>query len=421
MATKSGMSKTQKILAFLSLTLAAGVCFKVPYLKTVFYDSMMKSMNVNNTQLGALTGTYSIFKAIIYIPCGIIVDKFNNRIMLTLSMLLLAILTFWYGFLPSYGALQVIHVLFAISNAIFWVSFIKGIRLIGKAEEQGSMFGFSEGIRALAGAGVTFLGVWVLSLIAEKSTGMSWVLFLYAAFYLVLTIGIWVYVPNDSEDVTSRVSLKDYLNVLKVPGVWLVALLVGLAYSAQIISEYTTPYLTRVYGMTAVTAGVVATIRSYLTGVVSAPIFGKIADKTNSPARMVTILLFVEVLMAFVFYAIPGTPEFLIFAVSMVIVFSVFMYGVRGIYYSTMGEAMVPVSMTGTAAGIISVIGYLPDTFLHTLMGSILDKHPGETGFKIGFLMMAAFAVAGLVVSLIIFYKGKRVKSQTAALQPQSA
>lgn len=42
-------------------------------------------------------------------------------------------------------------------------------------------------------------------------------------------------------------------------------------------------------------------------------------------------------------------------------------YAVRGVYYATMGEAGVPVAMTGTATGIISVIGYLPDSYENTI------------------------------------------------------
>lgn len=402
-------SRMQRTLAFLALTLTAGVMFKIPYLKTVFYDAMITDLSVTNAQLGALTGTYSIVKVLIYIPCGILVDKFNNRIMLTVSTFLMAGLTLWYGFLPSYGTLQVIHVLFAFSNAVYWVAFIKAIRMLGSQDQQGSLFGLSEGLRALSGAGITFLGLWFLSIFGDGASGIYSVLYSYAGCYFLLTMAIWIFTPKDAaEGPTKTATLKDYIQVLKVPGVWLVALLVALAYSAQIVSEYTTPYLTNVFGMTVVTAGIIGTVRSYMTGVLSAPVFGKLADKTGSQSRMVMFLLLAETLMAVAFFIVPGTPGLLFVVVTMVIVWSVLMYGVRGIYYSTMGEAGVPVGMTGTAAGIISVIGYLPDTFLHTTIGTILDKNPGAPGFKIAFILMACFAIAAAVVALLIFRMGRR-------------
>lgn len=410
MSSEVTINRTKKYMAFIVLAFAAGVCFKVPYLKTVFYDSMILDLKVNNTELGALLGTYSIFKAFIYIPCGILVDKYNTRYMLTFSMALLTVLTFWYGFLPDYNTLIVVHALYALANAICWVSFIKAIRLLGTANEQGSMFGYSEGLRALSGTGITFIGLWALTWAGENPGGLNYVLFLYAACYLVLTVALFILTPDDDNTENNAITLQDYLNVLRYPGVWLVALLVGLCYSVQIVSEYTTPYLTQVFGMTIVAAGLIGTIRSYLIGVFSAPFFGKMADKMGSPAKMTVILMLLQAILGLVFYFIPGVPGYLTLAVVTVIIFSVFMYGALGIYYATMGEATVPVGMTGTAVGIISVLGYLPDTFLHTLLGSILDNNPGSESFRTCFLIMIGFALAGALVALLIFYKGKQNK-----------
>ena len=88
--------------------------------------------------------------------------------------------------------------------------------------------------------------------------------------------------PKDNKRENVATSLKDYLNVLKVPGVWLVAysctLRLQCAGCGRIyhdLSDYRLWYggSNRRY---------VATIRSYGIGIFSAPIIGKISDKVGS-------------------------------------------------------------------------------------------------------------------------------------------
>lgn len=408
-----------KWVAFLLLTIGAGIMFKVPYFKTVYYNPLIAALGVTNAQLGSLVSVYALIKTFLYIPGGILADKFDARKMLTVSMVGLGLLTFWYAALPDLATLRIIHILFGVSNVVFWVSFVKAVRLLGTDDQQGRLFGYSEGIRALAGTAVTFAGLWILDIFASTHLAVSYALIFYAVVYTLLGVAIWLVYPKElaesDAEKAKNIGLKDYLNVLRVPGVWLVAMLVFFAYSVQCIAEYTTPYLTNIFGMTAVIAGIIATIRSYMIGVVSSPIVGKIADSIGSPSKAVCGLLVLEILICGVLYIIPGNPAMLMVAVSTVLIFSVMMFGLRGIYYATMYEARVPVALTGTATGIISVLGYLPDTFISPLCGSLIDRYPGIQSFQYMFLLMIGFAVAGLVVSLYIYLNARHHKKAAAA------
>ena len=61
--------------------------------------------------------------------------------------------------------LEVIYFLLAVSNVLFWVSFVKAVRLFGTEDEQGSVFGYSEGIRAVAGLLINFAALGILDII----------------------------------------------------------------------------------------------------------------------------------------------------------------------------------------------------------------------------------------------------------------
>ncbi len=75
-------------------------------------------------------------------------------------------------------------------------------------------------------------------------------------------------------------------------------------------------------------------------------------------------------------------------------------YGVRALYFALIQAASIPIFYTGTAVGIISVLGYTPDIFMSPWKGYILDNNPGAKGHQLVFLVLASFAAVGLVASL---------------------
>lgn len=398
-------------IGFIVLTIAAGLIYRAPYLKSVFYTPMVDTFGITNTEVAGLMSVYSLTKTIIYIPGGILVDRFDNRKMLSFSLIGEAILTFIYATIPSLTILRGIQFLYAFVNVIFWCAFVKAVRMFGSAKEQGSMFGYSEGIRAAASLVINFVALGIFASMEKNLSAhpLAGVLNLYAAVYLVMGIALWFVIPaGTGRSDEKHATLQDYLAVLKVPAVWLVSLLVCFAYSVQVASEYTTPYLNNVMGMTAVVAGVVGTIRSYGIGLFAAPVIGKISDRASSYSKACIVLLCAEIVFTGILLLVPGNPSYVMICVVTVLAFAAAMYALRGVYYATMGEAGVPLSMTATATGIISVIGYLPDTFMNLLIGDKLDKYPGAAGYKYIFIYMIVFAVLAIIVAFIINRIGKK-------------
>jgi len=74
-------------------------------------------------------------------------------------------------------------------------------------------------------------------------------------------------------------------------------------------------------------------------------------------------------------------------------------YGIRGIYFALVQESKVNKQYTGTAVGIISVVGFTPDIFFAPISGRILDAAPGLEGFQNYFLLLTGFAVLGMLAT----------------------
>ena len=68
-------------------------------------------------------------------------------------------------------------------------------------------------------------------------------------------------------------------------------------------------------------------------------------------------------------------------------------------YKRQVKEGRIPYAVTGTAVGIISVVGYTPDIFMGPVMGVLLDNSPGIKGHQHVFALLAAFSLIGALAS----------------------
>jgi hypothetical protein len=82
-------------------------------------------------------------------------------------------------------------------------------------------------------------------------------------------------------------------------------------------------------------------------------------------------------------------------------------YSARVLYFATLEEGKIPLALTGTAVGLISIIGYTPDIFAGPIIGILLDNAPGVLGHQRVFLVMSGFSFIGLCASIFFFRLGK--------------
>ena len=129
--------KLRKYLTILSLGLAGGSIYFLPYIRNVFYDAQITSMGISNTQSGMLLTMYTIGNMILYIPGGILADKVSPKKALVVSLISTALLTYVYAFTMNYAVSLVIWLGLSFSTAfVFWSSLMKAVRIIGTEEEQ---------------------------------------------------------------------------------------------------------------------------------------------------------------------------------------------------------------------------------------------------------------------------------------------
>ena len=62
----------------------------------------------------------------------------------------------------------------------------------------------------------------------------------------------------------------------------------------------------------------------------------------------------------------------------------------------------MPVAITGSAVGLVSVIGFTPDIFVLFVAGLLIDNSPGLLGHQHFFMFLSSFAVVGLAASFAL-------------------
>ena len=64
-------------------------------------------------------------------------------------------------------------------------------------------------------------------------------------------------------------------------------------------------------------------------------------------------------------------------------------------------------ALSGTAIGVVSIIGYTPDIFATPLYGYFLDTYEGIKGHQLVYLTLALSSLVGIYVSLK--FKNKQI------------
>jgi len=66
-------------------------------------------------------------------------------------------------------------------------------------------------------------------------------------------------------------------------------------------------------------------------------------------------------------------------------------FAIAGVYFTLLDDARLPLELTGSAVGIISVVGFTPDIFMGQISGYWLDTYPGTRGYQYFYLFMAGW------------------------------
>lgn len=415
----------RKYLTLFIVALAGGIITKLPYLRETYMEPLSQATGATYTQLGIIMSAYGIVNFICYFPGGVIADKFSCKTLIIISCFGTALAGLWYWTMPSFIWLVVIHAVFAITTVFtFWAAMVKSINRLGDAEEQGRLFGLLEGGRGLIGTLVAFGSVAVFGMAADSIGGMKNAILYYSVLMAVAGVLACIFLENDKPTATAAGSAKplnkkDFMEVVKMPRVWLCGALGICNYSALIFHGYVTGYLSNAFGLSDTVVGNLSVIRTYVMMMLGAFVAGFIADKIGSRIKMIKWAFVGMAVFAALYVLIPTHGAGVPLVVCNFVVYGLFLYSIKAMYFSTIDEVLVPKRLAGTASGIISLCTYAPEMFLYTVSGNIVDKYVGTAtplkGYHICFIMMAVLSVIGFICGAVLMKMNKKALAEAQA------
>ncbi|KLU62738.1 inner membrane protein YihN [Peptococcaceae bacterium CEB3] len=403
-----------KWLTLTVLSMAGSIIYKLPYLRETYYIPLQQATGTTNEQLGLLMTAYALANFILYFPGGWAADSFSPRKLIAFSLIATGITGFYFATFPPFPILLLLHAFWAVTTVFtFWSASIRIIRLLGDSKEQGRLFGLWTFGKGLTSVIVGFISVPIFTHLGDGVLGLRGAIIFYSI--LTILIGILSYLVLDDKRPTeesSRIVIRQMATVLKMPSVWIAGVIVFCSWSVYIGFGMVTPFLTDVFKMSVAFAAIVSIVRAYVLFSAGGLLGGFLADKLGSRIKFMLYAFLGMIAFTGVYYFIPGNPNFIEVVVINLVILGLFVYAGESVFFSIIDEVRVPEHVSGTAAGLISVVGYFPEIFLYTLVGKMVDNNPGVVGYRHIWLFMIACAIIG-AVSTAALYKINKNKGKT--------
>lgn len=414
--TYKDLSGVHKWFLIALVSMGSSIIYTPIYLKNVFYEPLMQGLGCTNADLGALLSCYAITALITYLPAGILADKVRMRTLSWIGFGGTAALTFVYAMLPSLGMLYALFVGFGITSIlIWWGTRFKIVRLCCAEDEYASKIGTSYSIYGAAGLIIGLINTAIVSMIPIPSQGIQVLLVFLGVLIAVLAVLSFIFIPDFKGEIDKNAkmfSLGEVVQAIKHPGVIWACLAYFFVYAVYQGVTYTTPFMTAAFAAPVAIVSVVGLIRTYGIGLIAGPAAGILADKIfKSPSKSILVFFAAAVIVLAAFLILPRDAGMVIAVAVLVVVLGFVTYGAFSIGSSPLTEAKVPMSIFGTASGILSVVGFMPDVFVHTWFGGMIDAQ-GNDAYNTIFLVLIVFAVLGCACLVMT----RRAMKKNAAL-----
>jgi MFS transporter, GlpU family, inner membrane protein len=409
---------------FLLLIILAGESvFILPFvLSRVFRPTVLDVFGLDNFQLGLCFSVYGIVALFSYLFGGPLADKFQPRKLIAVALWMTALGGFVYATFPSYAVLKLLYGYWGFTTIfLFWAPMIKATRVWGGSTSQGKAFGFLDGGRGLVGALFGTLGVLIFSMfitseisevtLSESREAFKQVILVSSSIVIFVGVLVWFFLKLDrkteAEIILQKITISQVKEVLRLPSVWLLMIIILCAYVGYKITDVFSLYAKDVMLYDQVQSAQVGTFLLFIRPVVGV-LIGVLADRTQTTFWLV-ISFMVSFVGALLFaLGIISDSETVLFFTSILVV-ATGVYAARSLYFAVMEKGNIPLVLTGTAVGLISLIGYTPDIFAGPVIGYLLENSLGAKGHQHVFWMLAVFSFIGGVAALY-YYKLYRTK-----------
>tara|TARA_Y100001935_G_scaffold171500_1_gene141534 strand:+ start:343 stop:1542 length:1200 start_codon:yes stop_codon:yes gene_type:complete len=390
--------------------LAAESIYILPYvLARVFRPTFLDVFNLTNFELGGLFSIYGVVAFFSYLYGGVLADRYSPRKLLSISLIFTSLGGLIMMTYPSYLIMQLLFAYWGFTTVfIFWAPMLKATRAIGGVKMQGKTFSFLDGGRGVVASSIGLIGVLIFSILitedvssltlSEKQEVFKYVIGASSLIVFIIGIVVYTYLKIELKDDEKIGNIKSLLELAKLKSVWLISFIILCAYMGYKITDVYSLYASEVMKFDEIDAARVGALQQYLRPIVCV----SVAFFTDKNGNINNILIgFLVMMLGSILFAsgLIKVSMNILFIISLIIV-ATGTYAIRGLYFSILKDGKIPYILSGTAIGLISIVGYSPDIFATPLYGYLLDNFPGIRGHQYVYLILFISSIVGIYVSL---------------------
>lgn len=369
----------------------------------VFSGAIKHSLNLSNTQTTIAMGAFIVGFALMQIPAGALLDRFNNKLIVSCAILIMATGAYLISLSSTIVTFSLANMVMGIGGSFAFVAAGKSVSKWFSFAAFPIMFGLTNTLSC-------FSTGFIHGLLIDQLAVHSWqTIYFFLALTGVVLCGITIIFFKDPKSKDSIESsekapslISSVLVVVKIPKLWLCALSAGLSFGALL--AYVSFWYVKVedfYHVQEPNIIFLATLTFIGIGL-GAFFWGFVAKYIRPLTTLIHSTLILGTLFLLLGIYLPHfNINTLIIAETIAFCIGFFLAGSQLFY--TIAAEMVPKHLTGIALSVVNTVVFL----VNTLLLSLPYVFKTETSTFYNTLWLFPFCIV-LSIGLLVYLKSPK-------------
>lgn len=365
----------------------------------VVIGSIMYEMKLSALTASILSGSFYIVYTILQIPAGILCDKKNPRVVLTLSALACSLGCIFFAASQTLAGLFFGRMLIGVGSSFAFVIMIHMVRSHYPIKYFSTLVGTSETL----GFGATVIGIIGMGRFISY---WGWRNFIDIAALLAAIIAVlcWLKVPNSTHEKSQIKHWDNLKKIVKNWRLWMNGMFIGLNFSTITVfgALWAAPFLQLKLNCSIRNASLVNALL-FFGACIGCPLFGYLSSILRKRKPLIIGSCIVS---AFLFMLVILFPSKNLITNSIII----FLLGLACCSYIlsyAISNELAPANSLSTAAGFTNTLALVTAPVLQPLIGYILDFLSTDQIYTLSeyqkalVILPIGFLVSGILVTFL--------------------
>jgi MFS family permease len=403
----SGFSNWKALLLYSIVSLFLFFEMAVQVSPSVMSGQLMQDLHLGAFSLGIMSGIYFYSYTAMQIPSGFLFDKYNPRLVITISILVCVLGTILFANATNVYTGSLARLLMGSGSAFAFVAVLVVTADLFKAKYFATMTGITQMLAAFG----AMAGQLPISILLAH-IGWRHTLLVLAAIGGVLAILVWKLLKYERKNLTAvantaSVPTRSSLNkILAKPQTWYIALYACLLWvpMSSVASLWGVPFLTSVDHISQTSAAFLCSLM-WLGLALASPLLGVISTSLGKRVSPLAISALIGAIAFGLFLEFNFSPWIL----GVLLFFAGVACSGQALSFTLVKENNAP-EIKATALAFNNMAVVISGAFFQPLIGKIIDAGqtsiPGiyaASSFKNGLLIvLMSYLVAFIVAALLI-------------------